>query len=128
MFPMIEVDGDDGNAEEPNIEAKKIYDLLDNAKKPIWDGCTSGTQLSVIAEYIAMKSKYNITEAGFTVIVQAAKRHMPPDNLMCENHYEVKKLMSAFGLPYQKIDTCVKVCMLFWKDDVNLRNCKICNE
>ena len=128
MFPMVEVDDDDVNVEEPNIEAKKIYDLLDAAKKPIWDGCKSGTQLSVIAEYIAMKSKYNITEAGFTAVVQAAKRHMPPDNLMCENHYEVKKLMSAFGLPYQKIDTCLKGCMLFWKEDANLRNCKVCNQ
>ena len=79
MFPMNAVDDDDGNDEEPNIEAKKIYDLLDNAKKPIWDGFKSGTQLSVIAENIAMKSKYNITEAGFTAIVQTAKRHMPPD-------------------------------------------------
>ena len=42
-----------------------------------------------------MKSKYNFTEAGFTAIVQATKQHMPPDNLMCENHYKVKKLMSA---------------------------------
>ena len=67
-----------------------------------------------------MKSKYNITEVGFTAVVQAAKRHTPPDNLMCENHYEVKKLMSAFGLPYQKIDTCLKGCMLFWKENANL--------
>ena len=99
----------------PILEQKKIYNLLDAAKKPLWDGCTSGTQLSVTAEYIAMKSKYNFTEAGFTTVVQVAKRHMPPDNLMCENHYEVKKLMSAFGLPYQKIDTCLKGCMLFGK-------------
>lgn len=53
---------------------------------------------------------------------------MPLDNLMCENHYEVKKLMYTFGLPYQKIGTCLNGCMLFWKEDINLRNCKICNE
>ena len=75
-----------------------------------------------------MKSKYNLTESGFTAVVQAAKRHIPPNNLMCENHYEVKKLTSAFGLPYQKIGTCLKGCMLFWKEDINLRNCKICNQ
>ena len=47
---------------------------------------------------------------------------------MCDSHYKVKKLMSAFGLPYEKIDACVKGCMLYWKDDVDLRKCKICNE
>ena len=129
MFPVSQLTDDDGNTEdEPNIGAKKIYDLLEAAKKPIWEGCTSGTQLSVTAEYIAMKSKYNLTESGFTAVVQAAKQHMPPNNLMCENHYEVKKLMSAFGLPYQKIDTCLNGCMLFWKEDINLRHCKICNQ
>ena len=129
MFPTVEIDNDDVNVEEePTVGAKKIYDLLDHAKKPLWNGCLSGSQLSVTAEYIAMKSKYNLTEAGFTAVVQAAKRHMPPDNLMCENYYEVKKLMSSFGLPYQKIDTCLKGCMLYWKNDINLRNCKICNQ
>ena len=75
-----------------------------------------------------MKSKFNFIEAGFTAIVQAAKLHMAPNNLMCDSHYKVKTLMSAFGLPYQKIDTCIKGCMLYWKDDINLRNYKICYE
>ena len=47
---------------------------------------------------------------------------------MCENYYEVKKLMSYFGLSYQKIDTCVKGCMLYWKEDSSLRKCKFCNQ
>ena len=113
MFPNIE-QGDDetGNVEEPTAEAKNFYDLLNSAKRPLWEGCTSGTELSVTAEFISMKSKFNLTEAAFTAVVQTAKRHMPPNNLMCDSHYKVKKLMSAFGLPYQKIDTCVKGCML----------------
>ena len=124
MFPIGQVDEDDVNIEEePNTEARKIYDLLASAKRPLWNGCESGTELSVTAEYITMKSKFNLTEAAFTAVIQAAKRHMPPDNLMCDNHYKVKTLMSAFGLPYQKIDSCVKGCMLYWKD-INLKNCK----
>ena len=75
-----------------------------------------------------MKSKYNLTEAGFTAVVQAAKRHMPSDNLMCENYYKVKKLMSSSGLLYQKIVTCLNGSLLFWKDDVSFWNYKICNQ
>ena len=102
MFPTID-QGDDDNdnvEEEPTAQAKFFYDLLDSAKRPLWDGCKSGTELSVTAEYIAMKSKFNLTEAGFTAVVQAAKRHMPSNNLICDSHYKVKILISAFGLPY----------------------------
>jgi hypothetical protein len=53
---------------------------------------------------------------------------MPSNNLMRDSHYKVKTLMSAFRLPYQKIDICIICCMLYWKDDINLRNYKICNE
>ena len=94
----------------------------------MWEGCTSGTELSVTAEFITMKSKFNLTEAAFIAVVQTAKRHMPPNNLMCDSHYKVKKLMYAFGLPYHKIDTCVEGCMLYWKEDAYLRKCKFCNE
>ena len=75
-----------------------------------------------------MKSKFNLTEAAFTAVVQTAKRRIPPNNLMCDSHYKVKKLMSTFGLPYQKIDTCVKGCMLYCKEDDHLTKCRICNE
>lgn len=48
MFPMIEVDNDEVNIEEEsNIGAKKIYDLLDFSKKPLWDACKSDVQLLV---------------------------------------------------------------------------------
>ena len=44
MFPSIDQgDIENENGEEPTMEAKKIYDLLDSAKRPLWDGCTSGT-------------------------------------------------------------------------------------
>ena len=75
LFPTFD-QGDDGNEnvdEEPTAEAKKIYDLLDSAKRPLWDGCTSGTELSVTAKYITMKPKFNLTEAAFTAVVQTAK-------------------------------------------------------
>ena len=55
--------------EEPTAKAKFFYDLLDSAKRPLWDGCTSGTELSVTAKYITMKSKFNLTEAAFTAVV-----------------------------------------------------------
>lgn len=37
MFPTVEVDNDDVNVEEElNIGTKKIYNLLDVAKKLLW--------------------------------------------------------------------------------------------
>ena len=70
MFPTIDQGDDENeNVEEPTAEAKKIYDLLNSAKRPLWEGCTSGTELSVTAEFITMKSKFNLTEVAFIVVV-----------------------------------------------------------
>ena len=76
MFPTGQVDDDDVNIEEePNMEARKIYDLLASAKRPLWNGCESGTELSVTAEYITMKSKFNLTEAAFTAFTSCEKTY-----------------------------------------------------
>ena len=65
MFPTIQADDEDVNVkEEPTVEAKRIYDLFDSVKRPLWDDCKSGNELSVTAEYITMKSKFNLTEAA----------------------------------------------------------------
>ena len=44
MFSVPQLTEDDGNAEEePNIGAKNKYDCYMPQKKPLWEGCTSGT-------------------------------------------------------------------------------------
>jgi hypothetical protein len=46
------------------------------------------------------------------------KLHKVPKDM-----YQSKKLMSALGLKYKKIDVCLDNFILLWKDDANEKKC-----
>ncbi|KAG8373326.1 hypothetical protein BUALT_Bualt11G0012600 [Buddleja alternifolia] len=50
------------------------------------------------------------------------KGHKLPDSF-----YSSKKVVAPLGLGVDKIDACENDCMLYWKDDKVLRECKICH-
>jgi len=43
-----------------------------------------------------------------------------------KNYYEAKKVVSSFGWKSVKIDCCQGGCMLYYKDDSELTECKFC--
>ncbi|XP_059315491.1 uncharacterized protein LOC132066130 [Lycium ferocissimum] len=43
-----------------------------------------------------------------------------------KSYYEAKRLVSKLGLSYDRIHCCPNGCMLFYKQDVDLNECKIC--
>ncbi|WP_227642761.1 hypothetical protein, partial [Klebsiella pneumoniae] len=51
---------------------------------------------------------------------------MPSDIKILDDFYRVKKLISGLGLPVEKNDVCINGCMIYWKDDMNKRECEIC--
>jgi hypothetical protein len=42
--------------EPPNAEAQKFYDMLQAADTPIWEGCSSHSQLSLVSRLLNIKS------------------------------------------------------------------------
>lgn len=122
-------DGDDrmDDVEEPpNPEAQRFYDMLKAADNELWPGCTKHSQLSVVARLINMKSENNISERCFDQIAELMKEIVPENNMVPENFYRTKKLLSGMGLPVQKIDCCYHNCMLYWKGDSELEECRMC--
>ena len=41
---------------------------------------------------------------------------LPPNNLVPEDYYKAKKIVSKLGLTTKKIDCCVNSCMLFYTE------------
>ena len=115
--------------EEPNLEAKKFFDMLDAAKKPIYDGCKEGhSRLSAATRLMNIKTEYNLSEDCVDAIADFVKDLLPEPNLAPGSYYEIQKLVSSLGLPYQMIDVCVDNCMIFWRDTVNLDACTFCQK
>ncbi|XP_068475068.1 uncharacterized protein [Phaseolus vulgaris] len=56
-----------------------------------------------------------------------AKPKAPKDNCIPKNYYKAKKIVSNLGLKAQNIDCCEAGCMLYYKDDNLLIECKFCH-
>jgi predicted amino acid-binding ACT domain protein len=122
------IDQLEGNIEEPpNREAKKFYDLLHSSQRPLWEGCVSHSELSMVVKMLTIKAEGNISQQSFNDTLQAMKEGMPKDNLLVPNNYKAKKLVSKLGMGSEKIDCCIEGCMLYYKDDLLLKECRFCH-
>ncbi|XP_038693762.1 uncharacterized protein LOC119991488 [Tripterygium wilfordii] len=114
------------NVEEaPNMDAQKFYDMLHACQKQLWPG-SKHSELSVAVRMLSIKSDYNMSQRCFDEVLQLMKETNPLDNCIPSNFYQAKKLVSKLGLISQKIDCCVNGCLLYFKDNINLRECKFC--
>ena len=52
-----------GNVEEPNLDVKRFYEMLDAANQPIYTGCREGlSKLSLVARMMNIKTDHNLPE------------------------------------------------------------------
>ena len=112
--------------EPPNKESEKFYEMLHAAQQPLWPGCTNHSELSVAVRMMSIKSDNNISQHCFNQFMGLMKEISPPGNLIPSDFYKTKKLVSKLGLSAKKIDCCFNGCMLYYKDDESLIDCKFC--
>ncbi|KAL4582967.1 hypothetical protein LXL04_007530 [Taraxacum kok-saghyz] len=112
--------------EEPNPEDKKLFDMLNLADRELWPNCEKVTQLSVVDRLLNIKSEYRLPEQCFNSFCQLMKDGLPEDNTMVDSLYGSKKLIQALGLPVEVIDYCRFGCMIYWRHDKDLGQCKSC--
>ena len=111
-------DGNSDRVEEPNLEERKFFNMLDASKHPLYKGCKKGhSPLSAATKLMGIKTDYNLSEDCVNAITDFVKDLLPEDNLASGTYYEVQKLVAGLGLLYQVIDVCIDNCMLFWRED-----------
>ncbi|XP_021775699.1 uncharacterized protein LOC110739547 [Chenopodium quinoa] len=111
--------------EERNATAKHFLDLLKDFERPLYEG-SSLSVLKMAAIITSLKCEYNLPHRcvdGFASLLSEA---IPNNNHMADSFYEVKKIVKGLELSHQKIHACPKGCMLFWKDDAQLSECRVC--
>ncbi|WVZ20245.1 hypothetical protein V8G54_007567 [Vigna mungo] len=122
----------DNIEEAPNEETQKIYNLLLDANKPLYEGA-SESKLSICAKLLACKSKWNIPNQCIDFFVKMLMDVTPISSGLPKTYYDAKKCLSKLGLQSQRIDCCVDGCMLFYdneygKNDGALLECKFCGK
>lgn len=121
----FDVNWEENVEEEPNADAKKFYDVMKAAKKPLYTG-SERNLLETVVEYLSIKATNNMSQSCYNQVVAAAKRGMPSDNCMVGSFYETTKLVKKLGLSYEKIDACKNQCMLFYKENESKTVCDFC--
>ncbi|XP_060182795.1 uncharacterized protein LOC132612706 [Lycium barbarum] len=108
----------------PNEEAQRFYAQLESASRPFCEGM-SRSALSVAVRLLSIKSDANISIAGMNAMIELMKE-LNPNLDIPDDYYKAKKLVSKLGLSSMKIDCCEKGCMLYYRDNADLENCKVC--
>nr|XP_027186018.1 uncharacterized protein LOC113784049 [Cicer arietinum] len=124
--------GDEGNEEEnneepPNDDAQDFYDLLTAANKPLYER-TSDSKLSICVKLLAFKSNWNVPHKCLDFFARMLVDVCPFKDSLPKKIYQAKKLVTMLGLKSEKIDCCVKRCMLYYKDNSADIKCRFFNE
>ncbi|CAN6678591.1 unnamed protein product [Malus baccata var. baccata] len=110
-------------------EAFKNYEkLLKNAKQELYPGCENFSVLTAIVELKHGKIKFYLSNKCFDYFLGVIKRMLPKDNCLPEDHKSAQKMLKGLGLGYEKIHACVNNCILFYKENIQLDKCPVCNE
>uniref|UniRef100_A0A7N2R7G5 Transposase-associated domain-containing protein n=1 Tax=Quercus lobata TaxID=97700 RepID=A0A7N2R7G5_QUELO len=100
--------------EEPNEDAKNFYDLLKDARKPLYEGCTKFSKLLAIIGLYHLKCLGGWSNNSFSLLLQMLIDMLPSSAELPNDAYSAKKLVKDLGLGYEKIAACPQGCMLFW--------------
>ncbi|GLT27298.1 hypothetical protein SLA2020_023060 [Shorea laevis] len=115
-YNMNEQASDEPIFEEALRDAKKIFDLLQAANTPFYDGCDEGdTTLKWVSHFMNAKTLYNISVANWDYMLKCSRRWIKPkdQDRIPKDFYNAKKMMRSFSLGHKKYDVCVNNCFLY---------------
>ncbi|VAH27984.1 unnamed protein product [Triticum turgidum subsp. durum] len=115
--------------DEPTKAAKKFYEMLMEADKPLHEKTTQ-SRLSIVGRLMTIKTQHNLSEACYNemmtlihdIVGDDAAKDLPA------NFHRSKKLVHSLAMPYVKIHACPNNCMIYYKENENKEKCIICKE
>ncbi|XP_075499249.1 uncharacterized protein LOC142537634 [Primulina tabacum] len=103
-----------------------FMEFLEEAEKPLYNGCKRYTKLSAIVKLYNTKAKHGMSDALFSDPL------MDFGDMLSDNHnlptkmYDVKKTLSCLALSHEKIHACSNDCILYRKQYKDCVNCPKC--
>jgi hypothetical protein len=125
MDEMFEAIQAEITKDPPTAEAEAFFKLLKASEEPLHE-YTKVTLLAFITRLMTIKSKYFFYNNCYNDFVKLISDILPKPHKVPKDMYQSKKMMSAHGLKYEKIDVCPDNCMLFWKEHANEKKCLEC--
>jgi hypothetical protein len=111
----------------PTMEVETFFKLFKASKESLHEH-TEVTLLIFITRLMAIKSKYFFSNNCYNDIMKLISDILPKTHKVPKDMHQSKKMMSALGLKYEKIDVCPDNCMLFWKEHANEKKYLDCGQ
>ena len=104
-------------------DPKAFKELLEQAEKLLYLGCTKFTKLSFLVKLFNVKGRFGWFNNSFSALLSVLVDAFPENNEIPTSMYETKKTMSALSLEYVKIHACPNDCILYRKEYEDLFEC-----
>ncbi|XP_035540273.1 uncharacterized protein LOC108993977 [Juglans regia] len=100
--------------------------LLNDARRPLFDGCKNFSQLSFIVKLLHIKTIGGWSIKSFDILLKLLRSAFP--NVVLPHSYEESRSMErGLGFSYSKIHACPNDYILYWKQNSELNECPKCN-
>jgi hypothetical protein len=113
-----------GFDEYTGVEFKKLKQLLEDIKAPLYTSCNERyTKLSASLKLLQLKAAHHWIDKGFRELLEVLGDMFPKGNQIPRTTYEAKKIVCPMGLKFKKIHACKNDCILFCGDNAALTEC-----
>jgi hypothetical protein len=84
---------------------------------------TTVSVLAFITRIMSIKSRFAFSNKCYKELLSLFSDVLPSNHKMPKDMYQSKKLLSALGMEYEKIDVCTDNYMMFYKEHTNEMKC-----
>ncbi|XXG59154.1 hypothetical protein AAC387_Pa04g1284 [Persea americana] len=118
------------NAEAIHSNAMHHFEkMLDASQRPLYPGWSpNNTILDFVIKMMEQKVEGKWSNKSFNNVMQIQKALLPDGNLVPDSIYAAKKILRDLGLGCEHIDAYHNDCALFWKENIDLEKCPVCEE
>jgi hypothetical protein len=122
MLDAIRPELETNREDPPTLEVQKFFDMLRASEESLHEHTTVKV-LAFITRIMSIKSKFSFSNKYYMELLSLFSDVLPSNHKMPKDMYQFKKLLSALGMEYEKIDVCKDNCMIFYKGHKNETKC-----
>jgi hypothetical protein len=111
----------------PTPKVQKFFNMLKASKESLHEHTTVSV-LAFVTRIMSIKSKFAFSNKCYKELLRLFSDVLPSNHKMLKDMYQSKKLLSALGMEYKKIDVCKDNCMIFYKEHKNEKKCLKCGK
>jgi hypothetical protein len=123
----INIDPPSAVVHGPDEETTKFFKLLKEAEQELYPGCQKFSLLSFVVLLMHIKCLSGWSNKSFIMLLKLLKDAFPVGELLPDSFNGCRKLLGGLGLDYHKIHACPKDCMVYWGENINRVDCKVCH-